>query len=170
LTYIGYIPQEYRYFKKLPDVEFYLRVPYDSLMKLYSISDIFLFPTYADVFGFTFMEAMAYSLPIICINNNFTAPELVINGKTGYVVETSQKFLYFPFSKYCPDWISKMKYYKNLKEQDDVIGLKNLVEKLEILIRNKDLRYKLGRNGQERIISGDLSLKHRNNKLYKLFS
>ena len=49
----------------------------------------------------------------------------------------SQKFLYFPFSKYCPEWISQKKYYNNLRDYDDLIGLNNLIEKLEILIKNK---------------------------------
>ncbi len=170
LTYIGYIPEEYKHFEQLPDVDFYPRVSYAHLMELYSNTDIFLFPTYADVFGFTFIEAMAYGLPIICINNNSTAPELVIDNKTGFVVETSQKFLYFPLSKYCPDWISKMRYYDNLRNYDDSRGLNNFIEKLELLIVNKELREELGRNGRERVVNGIFSLEYRNKKLFNLFN
>ncbi|MFX1446394.1 MAG: glycosyltransferase family 4 protein, partial [Promethearchaeota archaeon] len=171
LTFIGYVPPKFKKtFKNNQNIEFFLKLPYDQILKLYETSDIFLFPTYADSFGFTFLEAMSYGLPIICLNNNSAAPELVINNKTGFVLETSQEFLYFPFSKYCPDWITKKKYYLNLRKKDDLVGLKNLIEKLEILIQNKELREKFGKSGRERIVNGKLSLEYRNKKLFKLFN
>lgn len=170
LTFIGYVPPKFkRIFEKIPNINFFLKLPYERILKLYEKADIFLFPTYADSFGFTFLEAMAYGLPIICLDNNSTASELVLNNKTGFVIETSQKFLYFPFSKYCPEWISQKKYYNNLRDYDDSIGLNNLIEKLEILIKNKELREKYGKNGRERIVNGNLSLEHRNKKLYNIF-
>jgi len=94
---------------------------------------------------------------------------MVIDNKTGFIIETSQKFLYFPFFKYNPDWIAKKIWYKNLKKEDDVVGLNNLVKKLEILINNKDLREKFGENGRRRLVDGDLSITYRNKKLYDLF-
>lgn len=170
LKYIGYVPMEFRErFEKLSDIAFYQRVPYEQIFEMYRCSDIFLFPTYGDIFGFAFIEAMSFGLPIIAINNNFAATEMVINNKTGFLIETSQKFLMFPFSKYCPEWVDKWVYIDNLKKEDDLIGLKNLIEKLELLIQNKELREKLGRNGRERLVTGDLSIENRNNKLYNLF-
>ncbi len=170
LKYIGHIPKEYRErFEKISGINFYQRVPYEQILEMYRCSDIFLFPTYGDIFGFAFIEAMSFGLPIIAINNNFAATELVINNKTGFLIETSQKFLMFPFSKYCPEWVYKFIYIDNLKKEDDFIGLNNLIEKLELLIQNKELREEFGRNGRERLVSGDLSIENRNNKLFKLF-
>jgi len=171
LIYIGKIPLEYEnLIEKIPDIKRYLRVPYEKVLEFYNKSDIFLFPTYGDVFGFAFIEAMAHGLPIICIDNNYAATEMVINNETGFVIQTSQKFLAFPFSKYCPDWLNEKKWHKNIKKEDDIVGLKNFTDKLEILIQNKDLREKFGENGRKRLVDGDLSIMHRNRKLYDLFS
>jgi len=171
LIFIGFVPEQFiNYYKKIPDINFYLRVPYKKVLKFYEQSDIFLFPTYGDTFGFTFLEAMAHGLPIITIDNNSAATELVLNNKTGFLIDTSQKFLKFPHKKYCPEWVAKWKFYENLRNEDDLIGLRNLVEKLERLIQDKDLREKFGENGKERLISGNLSIKHRNRKLYDLFN
>jgi len=170
LTFIGTMPEEYKvYYQKIPGINFYNKVPYEKIRELYINSNIFLFPTYGDTFGFTFLEAMAFGLPIICINNNSAASELVVNNKTGFVIESSQKFLKFPYSKYCPDWISKRIFYDNIKKEKDLIGLKNLIKKLEILIVNKDLREKFGEAGRDRIRLKDLSIKSRNKKLFALF-
>ncbi len=170
LHYVGNIIEEYKeYYSKIEDIFFYKRMPYEKLAELYSNSDIFIFPTYGDTFGFTFIEAMSYGLPIVSINNNFAASELVIDNELGFLIDTSQKFLKFPFFKYCPEWISRKIYYNNLKKEDDLVGLKNIIEKLEILIQNKELREKFSNNAIKRITSGDLSLKNRNKMLFDLF-
>ena len=116
------------------------------------------------------MEAMSFGLPIICINNHFTAPELVLNNSTGFTVETSSKFLKFPHQIFNPNRILNKTAFENLKREDDVKGLKNLIEKLELLIQNKELREKLGNNGMDRVTNGDLSIKFRNKRLINLFS
>jgi len=171
LNYVGFVPQKYlKQFKKFLDIKFYLKLPYKKILEFYKNSDIFLFPTYGDVFGFTFIEAMAYGLPIIGINNNFATTELVINNETGFLIDTSQKFLRFPFFNYYPEWVGKRKFYDNLKKYDDFVGLENLIEKLEILIQDKSLREKFGEKGRNRLINGDLSIEYRNNKLYQLFN
>lgn len=170
LHYVGNVIEEYKeHYSRIEGIFFYKRMTHEKLRELYLNSDIFIFPTYGDIFGFTFIEAMSFGLPIVGINNNFAATELVIDNETGFLVDTSQKFLKFPFFKYCPEWISRRIYYQNLKKEDDIIGLKNLVEKLEILIQNKELREKFGLNGRKRITDGDLSKKNRNQLLFKLF-
>ena len=112
---------------------------------------------------------MSYGLPIICLDNHFTGPELVLDNITGFSVKTSARFLRFPHNKFNPDLDIGKKYYYNLKEENDVVGLKNFIEKLEILIKNKKLREEFGKNGKKRIISGDLSIIERNRKLLELF-
>lgn len=168
LTYIGYVPQKFKeHYKKIPGIKFYSNLPYERVMDFYKQSDIFLFPTYCDNFGFTNIEAMAHGLPIIGINNHYASTELVINNKTGFLVDTSLKFLKYPFTKINPDWINKWDI--NIMKDDDLIGLNNFVEKLKILIQNKELREEFGKNGRKRLIDGDLSIKCRNRKLIYLF-
>ena len=95
----------------------------------------------------------------------------VIDNKTGFVINTKSKFLRYPFANkiFNPDWVGKRIFYENLKKEDDVIGLKSFIEKLEILINNKELRERFGRNGKNRLLEGDLSTSFRNKKLYNLF-
>lgn len=170
LIFIGLIPPEIKKkYENLPDVEFHLKLSHQDLFELYKLVDIFLFPTYGDSYGFAFLEAMAHELPIICINNHFSAPELVKDNETGFVNKTSLKFLRFPHSRYCPDWIEKRIFYQNLKKEFDIIGLKNFIEKLEKLIQDENLRKKFGKNGRQRLIDGDLSIEYRNRKLYEMF-
>lgn len=168
LVFNGYIPPEFkRHFEKISSIKFYADIPYEKVIDFYKKADIFLFPTYGDNFGFTFIEAMGYGLPIICINNHFASPELVLNNETGFLVDTSFKFLKYPFGIINYDWIEKWKNV--IKKEDDLVGLNNLVEKLKILIQNKELREKFGNNGRNRLIDGELSIKARNRKLNLLF-
>ena len=168
LVFNGHVPPEFkRHFEKISSIKFYRDIPYENVIDFYKKADIFLFPTYADNFGFTFIEAMSYGLPIICINNHFASPELVLNNETGFLVDTSLKFLKYPFGIINYDWIKKWKII--IMKEDDLVGLNNLVEKLEILIQNKELREKFGNNGRNRLIDGELSIKARNRKLTLLF-
>jgi alpha-maltose-1-phosphate synthase len=56
-----------------------------ELINLYQNADIFVMPTYEDVYGLVFGEAMAAGLP--CIGTNIVAvPELVQNGQNGFTI------------------------------------------------------------------------------------
>ncbi len=50
-------------------------------------ADIFVFPTYNDVFGLVNLEAMQYSLPVISTFEG-SIPDIVIDNLTGFLVET----------------------------------------------------------------------------------
>lgn len=80
-------------------------------------ADIFLLPTYNDVFPLVILEAMQFALPIISTKEG-GIPELVVHNKTGFLI--------------------------NKKNVDE------LVEKLEILIKNPDLRLQMGDSGAKR--------------------
>ncbi|MFX1394684.1 MAG: glycosyltransferase family 4 protein [Promethearchaeota archaeon] len=168
LVYDGYVPPNFkRHFKKISGIKFYEDVPYERIIDFYKKADIFLYPTYGDNFGFALIEAMGYGLPIICINNHFASSELVLNNETGFLVDTSLKFLKYPYRIISYNWIQKWKIL--IKKEDDLVGLNNFVEKLEILIQNKELREKFGNNGRNRLINGEISIKARNRKLNLLF-
>jgi len=50
-------------------------------------ADIFVFPTYNDVFGLVNLEAMQFSLPVISTFEG-SIPDVVIDNSTGFIVET----------------------------------------------------------------------------------
>ncbi len=56
-----------------------------DLINLYQKADVFVMPTYEEVYGLVFGEAMAAGLP--CIGTNIMAvPELVQNGRNGFTI------------------------------------------------------------------------------------
>lgn len=57
-----------------------------ALPQYYGIADIFVFPTKSDPWGLVLNEAMAAGLPIVCSDAAGAAPDLVVNGKNGYLV------------------------------------------------------------------------------------
>ena len=58
----------------------------EIMAKLYSAADIYLFPTLAETFGMTVVEAMSCGLPIVTFKTG-GVPEIVENEKSGFVVE-----------------------------------------------------------------------------------
>jgi glycosyltransferase involved in cell wall biosynthesis len=71
---------------KLDNVVFAGFQPQSALPQYYGIADIFVFPTRSDTWGLVLNEAMAAGLPIICSDAAGAAPDLVVNGKNGYLV------------------------------------------------------------------------------------
>ncbi len=88
----------------------------DKIME-FRMADIFVFPTYYEVFGLVILEAMQNSLPVVSTLEG-AIPDIVLENETGFLVE----------------------------RQDPEM----LAAKLEILIRDKDLRSEMGRKGFER--------------------
>ena len=58
----------------------------ETMAQLYSAADIYLFPTLAETFGLTIVEAMSCGLPVVTFETG-GVPEIVENNKTGLVVE-----------------------------------------------------------------------------------
>jgi Glycosyltransferase len=58
----------------------------NTMAMLYSAADIYLFPTLAETFGMTIVEAMSCGLPVVTFETG-GVPEIVENNKTGFIVE-----------------------------------------------------------------------------------
>ncbi|MBQ3367619.1 glycosyltransferase [bacterium] len=57
-----------------------------TMAMLYSAADVYFFPTLAETFGMTIVEAMSCGLPVVTFETG-GVPEIVENNKTGFVVE-----------------------------------------------------------------------------------
>ncbi|MEA3254642.1 MAG: glycosyltransferase family 4 protein [Candidatus Altiarchaeota archaeon] len=57
-----------------------------QLVEYYNLCDIFLFPSRLESFGLSVAEAMSCGKPIVCTNCS-ALPELVINGRGGFLCE-----------------------------------------------------------------------------------
>jgi len=166
LKYKGYIPEEWQDFaKKLSGLELVEgHFSRDKLFeKMYLSSDIYVMPTSKDNYGVVFLEAMSAGLPIVS-TTSFTVPEIVKDGKNGFLVKTDLTHEnYFPYGK-------GQKYLKDVRRIDKNI-VDQLVEKLSILIEDKKLREKMGRAGKKMIEdkNGKFSIEKRNKKLRKIY-
>lgn len=140
---------------------FQLGVPrQDILEKIFPQADIFLYPTYWDIFGLVILEAMSFSIPVIS-SNIYAIPEIIENGKTGYMIKAP---IFWHDKKYIPrhDIVNRFNEIIKLKHPEVV---KEIVEKTSLLIEDSSLRKKMGRNGQKLIAKGKFSIKERNDKL-----
>lgn len=131
-------------------IKFYELIPQEKLFGLYHESDIMVYPGYSDTFGFGFLEAMSFGIPVITVDG-FARKELIEEGKTGFVIEKN-----FELNE------------KTIKEIEEKIIIK-IEEKTSILIENKKLRDKMSQKCIQEIESGKFSIKERNKKLKRIY-
>ena len=63
-----------------------------KLVKIYMASDVFVFPTLRDLWGFVINEAMVTGLPVVSTYESQAAQELVREGVNGYLVEPKNDY------------------------------------------------------------------------------
>jgi glycosyltransferase involved in cell wall biosynthesis len=81
LTILGCTPN-----LNLPNCQIIGKVPLAAVSEYYQKAAIFCLPTRLEPFGIVFLEAMAHKLPVVATNIG-AIPELIIEGKNGYLVE-----------------------------------------------------------------------------------
>jgi glycosyltransferase involved in cell wall biosynthesis len=118
-------------------------------------TDVFVSPTYQEAFGFANLEASAYGIPVIS-TNHFAIPEIIENGKSGYLIDTAQHE-FIRNGKVCVlkdipkdfhAYMSEQVYNYMKKLVDDPIARKNMGQRgLEIArtkfsfeVRNKKMK------------------------------
>lgn len=93
-------------------------IDYTQIADVYKSADIFVHPTFRDSGGAVFVEAMAYKLPIVALNQSLSRE--LNDNKCGLFVETNQA-------------------------KEEII--QEFAQKLKTLIENEELRLELGENG-----------------------
>ena len=131
-------------------IKFYDLMPQEELFKkIYPNADIFIYPAYTDTYGFGYVEAMAFGLPIMGVKGHCNE-EIIENNQTGFLIEKTNEFDLY-----------------DLTNHKDII--KKLIGKTEILIKNKKLREKISKAGIKEVAEGKFSIKKRNKKLKKIY-
>lgn len=149
--FISPVPKEIKANYLHKNLIFYELIPQEKLFKkIYPLCDIFVCPGFSDSFGFNFLEAMSFGLPVITVDG-FARKEIIENGKTGFIVKKGEK-------------IEVTKIGKNEKEI-----IHSLIKKVEKLIENPTLRKKISQNCIKEIKKGKFSIKRRNKKLKKIY-
>ena len=112
-------------------------VDHTEISKIYENADIFVHPTFRDSGGAVFVEAMAYRLPIIALNQSLSRE--LNDNKCGLFVNTEQS-------------------------KNEII--KEFADKITLLIENRDLRQSLGENGFN-YANSKFSLDYKFDTIYK---
>ena len=142
-------------------------IPWEQLEEEFRSADIFLFPSHSTP-GLAILEAMSYELPVVT-TDVWANPEMVENGKTGFLVSKSERVAYYA-EDFIPDWnyLPASRFMKSIEAADPRM-VAEVVEKVSLLIENKELRRSMGRAGRWEIENGKFSLKKRNEKLKRIF-
>ncbi len=127
-------------------------VPQKELFeKIYPESNIFLYTSFSDTFGFAILEAQSFGLPVISMKTRSThsIEETVQEGKTGLIINNEKANA------------------ENKTWNNSII--EEIQEKTQELVNNKKLREKMSRNCIKEIKEGKFSIKERNRKLKRIY-
>ena len=153
-------PAEEKFIKENGIELIYGILPEKKIDQLYGMSDIFLYPSFVDTNSMVIYEAMRAGMPVIT-TDAFAFPDKIKPYYNGLMIHDPGVF-----------W---NKYYMQVFPRPDTSNYHNhkmsldLLEKLEYLIKNDKERIKMGKNAEETIKSGHLSIKIRNEKLRRIF-
>ncbi len=110
---------------------------------------------------------MSYGLPIIT-TDVWANPEMVEDGEDGFLIEKNTLLNYYD-KDYIPKWGSR-NFLQILKQKKpDKRLIRDLVEKMQILIEDNKLRKRMGLASYRKIKNGKFSISKRNRKLKKIF-
>ena len=148
-----------KYYEGIPNLKIIDKfIPRDELENEYRTADIFLAPSY-NTTPHSLLDAMSYELAVVSLNS-WANGEYVIDGETGLFVEPARKVSW--------ELCGTKEYYETIREpQQEVIA--QLVEKVNLLMENAELRRRLAQNGRYEVEEGRFSIKARNIKLKKIF-
>ncbi len=101
-TFVGDVPDEGRDLAERLDGKCRMipRQPEVDLTGIYDSSDIFIFPTIEDGFAVVLNQALSAGLPVVC-TSNCCGPDVVNEGKTGWVLPIRSPELFIDRLKWC---------------------------------------------------------------------
>jgi glycosyltransferase involved in cell wall biosynthesis len=151
---------KYQGFENIKFIEEIL--PWNELEKVFTTSDIFVFPARDTVFG-AILDAMSYELPIIT-TNVFANSELVQDGITGFLTKAPKNL---PEDYYMGNF-SPSQWPKICRTLDPEL-VEEIVEKVSNLIEHPDLRRRMGKAARWEVEEGKFSMQKRNEQLKRIF-
>ena len=157
------VPNDVKRKYNFPEIKYY---PYKTqilsreelLEKFFAKADIFVYPTYFDIFGLGVLDALAVGIPVVT-TDTFALPEIVENNKNGLLIKSPIKWHDETFL-----WNPKVG-----SEKDKKFIVNSLVEKISLLIENSSLRKRMGGEGKILVEKGKFSIIERNKKLKRIY-
>ena len=121
-------------------------------------SDIYALPTYVEAFGVAIIEAMSVGLPVIS-TNFFAIPEMVEDGSSGFLIDTTR----FECEKMFRGYV-----VRDIPEEFGNYMSEKLYEKLCSLLESATLRTRMGERGEE-IVRTKFSIQKRNARMREIY-
>lgn len=126
--------------KGLDDVHFLGYVEYGNLGSYFKNCDVFVFPSLEDIWGMVVLEAMAFSLPILC-SKYAGASELVKDGENGFVFDPLDQKSFVELLKKVADRSDiRLAFGARSKHIIDEYTIENAVRQLCAAIDNINIR------------------------------
>ena len=150
---------------KQPNIRlFHSPLSEEALADLYASSDIFVFPSHANL-GMAILEAMSYELPVIALGV-YDVPEAVEDTKTGVLLSPSREVPYYTWNG-GPNHYSRDFFLGVRRSRPSLV--RQIVEKVSLLIEDGSLRRRIGTEGRRLVEHGSFSVVKRNEKLKTIF-
>lgn len=128
-----------------------------EIERVWESSDIFALPVHAIAPGLSLLEAKSYELPVVTTSIPSNR-ELISDGVTGLLASFNELLQYSEGDLvHMSDPVLKMHWSQTLVD--------SLVEKLEILIGDEELRRTMGKRARLEVESGQFSIEARNRRL-----
>ena len=170
LTMISHVPEEIkRKFSQNKKIIILGSQPYENVKKQYLKSDVMIFPTHYDTYGFVIPEAYSFGLPVIGVDS-FSSPELIEHEETGLIVESfyscfrdDRAYRYNTFYELGKNRLEKCK-------QPTEKYIKRLSDAMARIIEDGNLRAKLSENARKEALEGKFSDKVWKKKMKKIYN
>jgi len=175
LSVLSIVPEEIKKkYSKIKTINFIEKIfvtsdrPNAIFEDYYSKYDILFNLTFADTFGLASIEAMSCGMPVLG-TNLFSMPEIVEDGKTGFLVNSPVSCLNEDFSlKYHKDFGNLEVFFSEIKATHPEF-INDVASKASLLIEDSKLRHSMSRNAKKSVESGKFSIKTRNRQLRRIY-
>ena len=121
-------------------------------------ADIYLLPTYVEVFGFGILEAMAHAIPVVS-TNYFAIPEMVTEGANGLLIDTSA---------WNCDALFRGYFVKRIPQEFHEFMSESVFQKIMNLVESYRLRLEMGEAGIE-VCRSKFSIERRNMLMSEIY-
>jgi len=144
-------------------------LPRGEVIEYFKKADIYLMPTFQEIFGMVFLEAFAYwAIPVS--TNTYAINNIIDDWIDWFVVDYKNKFLKSTY-QYIDKYNSNIhllldKIYNEEKEEI----IRKIFGKIEFLINNKEIRTEFMKKWFKKVENWKFSLINRNRKLINILS
>lgn len=83
---VGGLKEDLEYVVEEKNIRFFKFLEKDEILQLMKIADVFVLPTYSDVWGLVIIEALSVGIPVITTENCNAGLEFIDDGINGYII------------------------------------------------------------------------------------